>query len=133
VTGNEVLELELPVTPPSLNRLGAQGAPGQGPAWKRYNDEKQKWGLVLASKIPRRRLAHPAARARCCGHLRFETNRSRDEGNFRYLLEKALGDALVRQCWIADDDWQRYTFERLHFDPSPGPPRTLVVVELETP
>ena len=34
----------------------------------------------------------------------------RDQGNHRFLLEKALGDALVAGGWLDDDDWARYEF-----------------------
>jgi hypothetical protein len=33
-----------------------------------------------------------------------------DQGNFRYFIEKALGDALVAGGWLADDDWDHYEF-----------------------
>lgn len=127
MSGTTVIELELPLVPPSLNAVGSRGnAVG---AWRRWQDEKAKWELVLAAKLgwspaPAWRLA------RCSAHLRFPTRRRRDEGNFRVLLEKALGDALVKRLWLPDDDHQRYRFERVHFDPLTGPERTLVVVEL---
>jgi hypothetical protein len=52
-----------------------------------------------------------ARRGLCC----FPDRIRRDQGNFRYFIEKALGDALVAGGWLefgglADDDWDHYEF-----------------------
>lgn len=44
------------------------------------------------------------------GRITFPDRRRRDQGNFRVIIEKALGDALVDGDWIVDDDWDRYEF-----------------------
>jgi hypothetical protein len=36
--------------------------------------------------------------------------RDRDQGNHRFILEKALGDALQTGGWLLDDDWDSYEF-----------------------
>lgn len=54
--------------------------------------------------------------------LRFKQRRRRDEGNFRVILEKALGDALVEGGWLADDTADHFRFGLLELSaPSPEP------------
>jgi hypothetical protein len=47
--------------------------------------------------------------------MTFPDRRRRDEGNFRFFLEKALGDALVSGGWLADDDGARFSFGSVAF------------------
>jgi hypothetical protein len=50
------------------------------------------------------------------GLVCFPDKRKRDMGNFRYLAEKCLGDALVEGDWLVDDSWYpvlQYEFGRL--------------------
>lgn len=58
--------------------------------------------------------------------LRFKDRRRRDSENYRVLLSKALGDALVNGGWLADDtddDWRlQVRIDRQDV----GPPRTKV-------
>lgn len=105
--------------PPSLNVVGGRPHPG---AWRRF---KTLWGdffteqLVAAQArgdLPREQVDFVEAAGIC----RFNTERPRDEGNFRTPLEKALGDALVGQRtawpegrWLPDDTSQHYTFRGL--------------------
>jgi hypothetical protein len=52
----------------------------------------------------------------------------RDEGNVRFFLEKALGDALVAGGWLEDDQFypvRRYSFGQIQAQHDPG-----VVAEL---
>ncbi len=81
----------------------------------------------MAAKVPRG-LHHVTANAL----LRFPTRRRRDEGNFRWLLEKALGDALQNGGWLPDDTPEFYLFGRCQFDPEPGPARTIVTILART-
>jgi hypothetical protein len=89
-------QLLVPETPPSLNKLGSRGS---NFAWQR---EKKRWeGMcmisLLAERVPKKITA-----VRASATMGFKTNRRRDEGNFRYFLEKALGDVL-QLGWIPDD------------------------------
>jgi hypothetical protein len=60
--------------------------------------------------------------------LQFKQRRRRDEGNFRVILEKALGDALVEGGWLADDTADLYRFGAMELSaPHPGP---LTIVNL---
>jgi len=61
--------------------------------------------------------------------LQFKQRRRRDEGNFRVILEKALGDALVEGGWLKDDTAEQYRFGGLELSaPHPEP---LTIVRLD--
>ena len=47
--------------------------------------------------------------------LRFPARRRRDSGNYRVMLEKALGDALVEGGWLPDDTPEHYEFGGVTF------------------
>lgn len=63
--------------------------------------------------------------------LTFPDKRKRDEGNFRFMLEKALGDILVTRGYLEDDDADRYSFQRLTFAEERGPKLTVLTLEVE--
>lgn len=54
-------------------------------------------------------LAWVMVEARCC----FPDRARRDQGNFRWMFEKAMGDALKKGGYLADDDWDHYEFGNL--------------------
>jgi hypothetical protein len=115
------VELRYADTPPSLNTQATSH-------WRRYHGSKRKWqgvfeGLLLGSKMPR-----PARNVYAEAILTFPTNRRRDEGNFRYMIEKALGDALVNGGWIADDTPEHYRMGRVVFQHVPNARETLVLL-----
>lgn len=93
--------------PPSLN-VG-----GSGSNHFAYQQSKHDWqglfvDLLTRSCLPRG-LAAVSAEAQLC----FPDRIRRDQGNFRYLIEKALGDALVDGGWLTDDSFfpeRRYAF-----------------------
>ena len=92
--------------PPSVNPLGS-GDP------RAYQAMKHQWqnllvDLLSATDLPRG-LAHVLAE----GEVTFPTRQRRDQGNFRFLLEKALGDALTEGKWLTDDHWGMYEFGNL--------------------
>lgn len=114
-------------TPPSLNKLGARGS---ARLWHRKKRQLQAEieTLLLAEAMPGRsfnptRLPR-TERIEVTGRLVFTTNRGRDEGNYRSILEKAAGDALVNGGWLPDDTPERYSFgalqllHRPHVQPS---------------
>jgi hypothetical protein len=110
-------------TPPSLNTIAQTN-------WHRWYREKRAWQTILESYL----MASNTKRglySGCTVHgsLRFPTRRRRDEGNFRSLLEKALGDALVNGRWIPDDTFSHYRFGRLSFEDEVGPNRTSILLD----
>jgi hypothetical protein len=117
------IRLEIPgMTPPSLNRMGSRGN------WRVWDRNKKLWqehiGRALMTEVrPRRSLETPVI---VDATLWFKLRRNRDEGNFRSLLEKATGDALVRGGYIPDDTSEHFLFNRLTF--LRGEPLTVLVL-----
>lgn len=98
--------------PPSMNiQMQASGRKARF-AYQNVKDawQEQLYRLLSASGLPRGLDAVLAE-----GQMCFPDRRRRDQGNFRYMLEKALGDALVEGDYIADDDWQHYSFGNLRY------------------
>lgn len=108
-------------TPPSLNTMGMRGS-----YWKSQS-AKKRWQLTLGMLLIESRLPRALECVEASAVLRFPARRQRDEGNFRWLLEKALGDSLV-PLWIANDTPDRYRFFGVEFDPEPGPALTTITV-----
>lgn len=120
-------ELILNSTPPSLNRLGSRS---NRHAYRRAKEQLQEdlGRLLMFARVPRE-LAEVTASA----ILRFPARRTRDEGNFRWMLEKALGDALQTGRYLPDDDPEHFTFGALTFDVERGPARTAVALAYRMP
>jgi hypothetical protein len=121
IVAGQNYELSLPDVPPSLNAVGSRGKSH----WA-YTNAKKKWeGMffiaLLEAKVPKDLLTVEAEAV-----LTFPAARRRDEGNYRMMLEKALGDILVTGGWICDDIPEFYAFNRLSFDDQLGPKHTLV-------
>lgn len=93
--------------PPSLNVFGS------GANRFKYQGDKQLWESILTGLMSRAKVPKPLgavyAEARVC----FPDRRQRDQGNFRFILEKALGDALQKGGWLEKDDWDHYEFGNL--------------------
>lgn len=83
---------------------------------------------LLEQRVPK-----GAERVEATACLRFPVLRRRDEGNFRVVLEKALGDALQLHGVIADDTPDQFRFGKITFDEEKGTPLTIVELELEYP
>lgn len=88
---------------PSMNVLGS----GNQFA---YQALKQAWQELLIEQLERADLPRPLARVVAEGEVTFPDRRRRDQGNHRFFVEKALGDALTAGGWLEDDDWARYEF-----------------------
>lgn len=89
--------------PPSMNVLGS------GNQFV-YQAHKKAWQEALIAQLEQADLARPVNRVVVEGEVTFPDRRKRDQGNHRFFLEKALGDALVTGGWLADDDWERFEF-----------------------
>lgn len=103
----------------ALEHLGAPqslNVAGSGGNHFAYQATKQQWqerftALIAATSLPHG-LSAVTAEAQVC----FPDRIRRDQGNFRYMVEKALGDALVAGGWLTDDNWfpeRRYEFGQL--------------------
>lgn len=121
--------LELAETPPSLNCFGSVG----GGTYYLYRRLKKEWQETLGVALMAAGVPRGLGKVSATATMRFATRRKRDEGNFRYLLEKTLGDTLVNGGWLADDDAAAFTFGAVTFDPELGTPLTVLSLEVEPP
>lgn len=108
--------------PPSYNTF-------QRSHWSKQARLKSTWqgtfeGLLVAAGLPRDRFASCEASAM----LRFPTRTRRDEGNFKVMIEKALGDALVNGRWLPDDTHRHFRFTHAGFEEERGPRRTVLTL-----
>jgi hypothetical protein len=79
--------------PPSMNVGGSGHDHGQ------YQNAKGAWQKMLCELLVTAELPRGLQRVAVEGEIGFDTYADRDEGNFRYFVEKALGDALVSGYW----------------------------------
>lgn len=127
--------IAIPRTPKSFNAAGARDPRG-------FHKEKVGWEYEMAlllrdpeNGLPGWPTGPQLQKVTASAQLRFASNRKRDEGNFRVLLEKALGDALQggrhwpEGKWIPDDTFAHYSFRHIEFSPDLGPSRTLLTLE----
>lgn len=113
--------------PPSLNRQGRTHPQAQARLKKALQSTLE--GLLMANGLPR-----DLNRIEAWAVLRFpRAGQRRDEGNFRWLLEKALGDALTNGRWLPDDSADQFRFYLLRFDKQPGPAQTTVFLRWGEP
>lgn len=122
-----IARLELPGIPKSLNAVGSRGSHFA------FANEKKKWeGMIFIAlnqaKVPRGLIYIEATAV-----LYPPTKHKRDEGNFRMMLEKALGDVLQVGGWLADDSTDQFRFGRLEFaETKPKPGLTVLMLECHT-
>jgi hypothetical protein len=62
--------------------------------------------------------------------MTFTLRRDRDEGNFRFFLEKALGDALQNGGWLKNDTPDQYRFSTVDFEIG-DQKRTIIRIDYE--
>jgi hypothetical protein len=62
------------------------------------------------------------------GECTFPDRHRRDQGNHRFMVEKAMGDALTTGGYLEDDDWSRYEFGGLAHRYEKGVSRTRLLV-----
>jgi hypothetical protein len=117
--------LRIPGCPPSLNQIGFRSH------WAVGRKAKQDWEQFLSIALLEQRVPRGLKRVEATGTLRFKQKRRRDEGNFKALLDKALGDVLQAGGWLADDTPDYYRFGELTlFAPVPQP-ETIVLLDYE--
>lgn len=119
-----IFQLELPGIPKSLNQVGSRGGHFA------FHREKKHWEGMLfialnQAKVPRGLLSVDASAV-----LHPPTAHRRDTGNYRTMLEKALGDAL-QLGWLADDGPDFYAFNDLTFgEKAKAPGLTIVTLRV---
>lgn len=77
-----------------------------------YNQAKQLWQLELRRLLTEAEMP-VCERVQVMGLMCFPDQRDRDQGNYRYFIEKALGDALQAGGWLANDKWDYFEFGQL--------------------
>jgi hypothetical protein len=88
-----------------------------------YQTIKKAWQEMLTEKLEASCLPKGLARVMAEGEMCFgklNAGKAPDQGNHRFLLEKALGDALEEGGWLDDDDWPHYEFGNLGYRYEPG-------------
>lgn len=116
-------ELVIPGVPPSFNSVGLHSH------WAVGRREKQRWQQWLSIALMEQAVPRGLHSVTATAELHFKQRRRRDEGNFRVILEKAFGDALVEGGWLADDTPDLYRFGGLELlAPRPEP---LTIVRLD--
>lgn len=109
--------------PPSLNAVGYRSH------WSVGRREKQKWEQLLGMALMVAGVPRGLRAVGATAEIHFRQRRRRDEGNFRALLEKSLGDILQQGGWLPDDTPEHYGFGTVDLvAPSPAP---LTLVHLD--
>lgn len=93
-----------------------------------YRQVIANWAPVLTRALEVSGLPKGLAGVMVEGEVSFGDGVSRDAGNHRTMIEKVLGDALVRGGWLEDDDWGRFEFGNLTRREERGMNRTRLVL-----
>ncbi len=117
--------LSIPGTPKSFNQIGYRSH------WSIGRAEKQRWEGFLGIALMEARVPRRLKRVEATATLRFKQQRRRDSGNFRPLIEKALGDILVTAGYLEDDTADLYSFGAVELFAPVDRPETIVVLDYE--
>jgi hypothetical protein len=109
-------------TPQSIRMFGS------GANHFTYQTIKHAWQAMLAEQLNASGLPTGLGHVLVEGEACFPTRTRRDQGNHRFIVEKALGDALTDGAWLEDDDWTRYEFGGLAYRYVKGESWTRLVV-----
>lgn len=125
------IEIVLPRVAPSMNENVMRGR------GRDFQALKKEWQSEIEILLMERRAiqtmpvgGYQRAAAGCFMRFRARKER-RDSPNFRPLVDKALGDALVNFGLIPDDDDLHYFFGGVEIDPDTGPVRTIIWIYLQ--
>lgn len=122
-----IVELELPGLPKSLNRVGSRGSHFA------FHREKKAWEGMIVIALLEEKVPKNVDRVEAGATLYPPTAHRRDEGNYRTMLEKCLGDAL-QLGWLPDDDPGHFQFKELTFgEKRPKPGLTVIKLYLTYP
>lgn len=113
--------------PTSYNATG--GGRGSSAAAMVGANLKQSWQAIFKELLAETSLPKGLAYVFVEGEITFPDHREdRDQGNFRVVIEKALGDALQEGGYIANDNWTRYEFGQLTMRIKPGESATRITI-----
>jgi hypothetical protein len=115
--------LEIPGTPPSYNVTAHAH-------WTKVRRAKQDWQGFCEIALLEKQVPRDQQRITATARIFFKQRRRRDEGNFRVILEKALGDALVNGRWLPDDTIEHYRFGALELLAPSSYPMVQVILTL---
>jgi hypothetical protein len=93
-----------------------------------YRAAIDRWSEALDPLLDASGLPRPLERVTAEGVVSFGDEKERDQGNFRVIVEKALGDALVRGGWLEKDTWAHYEFGGLQRHEEPGLSMTRLIL-----
>lgn len=93
-----------------------------------YQNAKAQWEEVFRELLEVAGLPKGLGRIVVEATMCFPDRAARDQGNFRFIVEKALGDCLVEHGWLYDDDWSRYEFGNLAYRYEKGRAFTELIV-----
>jgi hypothetical protein len=116
--------LSIPGTPPSFNKVGLHSH------WAAGRKAKQDWEQWLQIALLEQRVPKGLSSVVAQATIRFKQRRRRDEGNFKPLLEKALGDVL-QNGWIENDTPEHYRFGAVELFAPVERPETIVVLDYD--
>lgn len=117
--------------PPSMNRHVGRASRHAFTKLKRTWQDTFGWALLAALPGDQRPLPSISP-VGVAVELRFTKHRRRDVENFRVLLSKALGDALVQGRWLADDTQEDWELKVLLAPDTYPQPSTVVAIAWET-
>jgi hypothetical protein len=115
--------------PPSANRTNPMGGAA---AAGNYAREKSRWEGVITMLFMAHHIPRNLERVEAEVEFRWPTNHRRDIGNFKGMLEKAMGDGLVKAGWLKDDDTDRFDVVKFTRAKENGPKRTQIMVKYTT-
>jgi hypothetical protein len=112
--------------PPSFNVMAS--GEGSGNAMV-FMNMKQSWQAFFVELLQASGLPRGLERVYVEGEITFPDKRDdRDQGNFRVVIEKALGDALQEGGWLKRDSWDHYEFGQLTKREHPGESATRLML-----
>lgn len=112
--------------PPSYNAIGT--GRGTGGAAMVGANLLRTWKDILSGHLKESGLSKDLQVVYAEGQITFPTQGDRDQGNFRIIIEKALGDVLEGEGYIPNDSWDHYEFGNLTMRIEPGVSATRLVL-----
>ena len=115
--------LTIPGVPTSFNKVGLRSH------WTVGRTQKLKWEEWIGYALMEQKVPRGLKKVKATATMSFKQRRKRDEGNFRPLVEKALGDVLTAGGWIPDDDPRYYSFGAVELRAPVSEPSTVIVLD----